>query len=229
MTPASPDASPRVLSGAEYVVKQGDCMRSIACEAGFLWETIWNHPRNASLKELRRDPNVLCPGDHVFIPERRPASFACRTGAVHKFIVKGTVERFRIALLTSAGKPRSGLAYELEIDGKTVSGTTNDQGVAECTMRPDARHGTLVLRDGNKEEHFELLLGHLDPVSEMTGVQARLNNLGFKCGAMDGKLGPKTRRAIEAFQAKHEVEHKLSITGEPDDATRKALLLVHGF
>lgn len=54
----------------EYAVKQGDCMESIAQKFGLFWEKIWNHPKNVKLNEQRKDPNVLYPGDVVFVPEK---------------------------------------------------------------------------------------------------------------------------------------------------------------
>jgi hypothetical protein len=53
-------------------VHQGDCLNSIADETGFFWETLWNHASNDSLKQQRRDPNVLEPGDVVHVPDKTP-------------------------------------------------------------------------------------------------------------------------------------------------------------
>lgn len=54
---------------------------------------------------------------------------------------------------------------------------------------------------------FKLLIGKLNPVLEpapdvdcVTGVQARLNNLQFLCGDVDGVAGPATKGAITRFQ-----------------------------
>ena len=70
---------------------------------------------------------------------------------------------------------------------------------------------------------FKLELGHLDPVAEATGVQARLNNLGFFCGKVDGIIGPMTQEAFKAFQEKN----GLSETGTADQATRNKLAQLH--
>ncbi len=39
-----------------------------------------------------------------------------------------------------------------------------------------------------------------DKASRNKEIQTALKNAGFYAGAVDGKLGPKTRKAIEAFQ-----------------------------
>jgi hypothetical protein len=33
-----------------HIVKQRDCMSSIADQYGFFWETRWNHERNGELR-----------------------------------------------------------------------------------------------------------------------------------------------------------------------------------
>ena len=44
------------------------------------------------------------------------------------------------------------------------------------------------------------MLAGLDPIDEVSGVQGRLYNLGFRPGPHDGILGPLTEAAIKKFQ-----------------------------
>jgi peptidoglycan hydrolase-like protein with peptidoglycan-binding domain len=82
---------------------------------------------------------------------------------------------------------------------------------------------TLLPKDG-EPEHFQLRLGSLDPITEISGIQARLRNIGIDCGPVDGRLGPKTREALISFQK----ANQLQPTGEPDEATRARLKEAHG-
>jgi N-acetylmuramoyl-L-alanine amidase len=67
-------------------------------------------------------------------------------------------------------------------------------------------------------------LGDLDPVQEVSGVQGRLNNLGFPCGPVDGVLGSMTQAALRAFQAHVGIDP----SGEVDTQTRERLVAEHG-
>ena len=62
-------------------------------------------------------------------------------------------------------------------------------------------------------------LGEIDPIDSISGLQGRLNNLGFDCGEADGRWGPGTEEALRRYQ-KH---RHLDVTGQPDDATRQTL------
>ncbi|MFC1792330.1 peptidoglycan-binding protein, partial [Planctomycetota bacterium] len=73
-------------------------------------------------------------------------------------------------------------------------------------------------------DEFDLELGHMNPVSETSGVKARLHNLGYDCGPVDETMDEKTVEAIKAFQQ----DVGLSTSGELDQATRDALVREHG-
>jgi hypothetical protein len=56
-------------------------------------------------------------------------------------------------------------------------GTTSSQGLIEQPISPNARKAVLRLGKSGIEEQFVLLLGHLDPVTTINGIQERLRNL----------------------------------------------------
>ena len=119
-------------------------------------------------------------------------------------------------------EPRANESYTLIVDGNLLSGTTDDDGRLEQTVPPDAKKAKLLV--GEAQDEYILNLGHVAPVDEVAGVQARLNNLGFYSGKLDGVLGPETKAALKCFQIKYE----LSESGELDEVTKNKLLDVHG-
>jgi len=206
-----------------YVVKQGDCIESIAFRHGLFWETIWNHPNNQQLRLERKTPNVILSGDKVFVPDLRPKEEPGATEKKHRFKRKGVPSKLRI-VLKEANKPRASVSYILEIDGQFFSGQTNAQGILSHPIPPHAKRGKLIVISGNDKEEYQLQLGYLDPISEVSGVQARLKNLGFECGEVNGVLNSETKAAIRVFQSKYGLKE----TGEIDEPTRQKLMQEHG-
>ncbi len=61
--------------------------------------------------------------------------------------------------------------------------------------------------ESDKPSHiFEVELACLDPVEELSGVQARCNLLGHPCGVAGGIMGSKTRSGIKSFQGKNDLD-----------------------
>ncbi len=206
---------------SDYTVKQGDYISSIAQKHGLFWDKVWNHPKNANLQERRKDPNVLSPGDVVFVPDKEEKEESGATEQRHRFRKKGVPAKLRLRLLDE-DKPRANEAYVLEIDGQLFSGTTDKNGQIHHSIPPTARKGKLMV--GQYQEEYELDLGGVDPIDETRGVQARLKNLGFDCGPVDGVMSEKTQEALKAFQA----QYGLAVTGEGDQLTKDKLKQVHG-
>jgi N-acetylmuramoyl-L-alanine amidase len=209
----------------EYVVCQGDCLSSLAYERRLDWRAVWDHPRNAQLKRVRKNPYMLLPGDRVHFPDLAQKEVSCPADQRHSFVCKGVLETLRLVLRDELGEPRGNVPYRLVVDGTTFEGTTSPAGELRHRIVPNARHGDLVIELPDREERYELVLGGLDPVNTPTGVQARLTNLGLDCGKIDGIIGPRTRQALERFQIKHNLEP----TSELDDATLSRLESIHGF
>jgi hypothetical protein len=83
----------------DYIVKDGDCVSSIAFNHGFFWETLWNSGHNAELKSKRKDPNILQEGDVVHIPELTLKDESCATEKRHEFKLKGVPAKLKLRLM----------------------------------------------------------------------------------------------------------------------------------
>jgi hypothetical protein len=204
----------------EYKVKQGDCISSIAAKYGHVPDAIWNDPANRQLKEEREDPNVLKPGDVVVIPDKRVKEESGGTEQRHKFRKKGGAH-LRIRFV-DGGEAIAGLAYTLDVDGVVREGNTDGDGWVDEPLPPAAREGVLYL--GEKRLPIPLQFGRLDPITEVTGAQERLRNLGYYTGPIDGDLGPDTVEAVKAFQR----ASGLTASGDLDSTTQDKLQEAHG-
>jgi len=207
----------------DYVVAEGDCIESIAADAGFLWTTIWNHPQNAALKKGRATPNVLLPGDRVHIPEKELKELERPTDQCHRFVRKGVACKLRLCIKL-CDEPRRDTPYVLDIDGTLYNGTTDDDGCIEVAIPPNAVGGQLIIGDDPlTQQVFSIDLGGMDPLTETVGIQKRLRNLGFLCDPT-GEMDDSTVTAISLFQKKEALEP----TGELDQATLQKLKKRHG-
>ncbi len=217
-------AEPQSDDGIEHVVRHGECIWSIASLYRISWWRIWNHPNNRQLRTLRQDPGILLAGDRVFVPDRVKRWEPCSIAGANKFVRKQYVQNFALQLQNADGSVRSGVRFSFHLEGRAVvSGVSDHNGLIECTIPPEASYGRLTVRDAEVEEHYELLFGHLDPSSEFSGIQQRLNHLGFSCGDVDGTIGPITEMALSRFQS----ATNLVPTAGPDTHTIAALTRAH--
>lgn len=207
--------------GGEHVVRDGDCITSIAAATGHFWRTIWDDSKNAELRKLRKDPNVLLEGDRVHVPPLREKWEPVMTEMRHHF--RRLTEPAVIRLICQRDdEPLGNLPYTLEIDGRELpGGETDPEGKIVRPIPCTARRGRVAIPSEAWER--ELALGRLDPVEDVTGVQQRLNNLGYAC-AEDGEWDDRCAAALGMFQERV----GLNPTGEPDDDTRERLRSLHG-
>jgi hypothetical protein len=199
----------------KYTVKQGDCISSIAFAYDLFPKTIWDHPDNAELKKLRKDPNSLFPGDSVVIPEKQLKEEDCQAEQKHRFRRKGVPEKLRIQFLTGAEEddtPRKAIPYTLDITTKSgrlvpqKKGKTDNNGFLDEAIPPDALKGIIVLDEDEDEEVYDIMLGHIDPIDTPSGIRARLENLGYVCGEDGDTLDDTDIEAIRNFQADNGLE-----------------------
>lgn len=216
-----------------HVVKPGDCLYRIAQQYGFAdWRTIYEHADNAEFRELRPNPNVIYPGDEIHIPAPAPKQLSLATSKQHKIKVERPKIMLRIELHDERDEPLADKEFSLAFGVTVYEGTTNGDGILEQKIKPGEERGqlTVYLTGDRAAERYvwDISVGHLDPVEELSGVRQRLNNLGFYCEpggvGVEGEIDESLRMALLGFQRVAEIE----LTGEADDATRAKLVELHG-
>ena len=192
------------------VVKSGECISTIAENKGFLWQKIWNDPGNANLKQARKHPNILKPGDRVLIPEKELREETGDSEQRHRFRREGVGVRLHLRLL-SEGEPISDTSFTLIEGVNEIQGETDQDGNLEEKIPIDWMKASLLLEG---EQEIELEIGALEPITEIKGVQARLRNLGLYGGKIDGIVGVQTEGALREFQRREQLEESGRITQE---------------
>ena len=206
---------------ATHTVKQGEHLSGIAEAYGYLdFSAIWNHPLNESLKK-RRNPNVLYPGDQLYIPDKQLKTAEIGTARVHTFVIPNRPLALQITVKDMSGRPLANTECRIEIDGSPSSMKTDERGKIRKEIAKRAKQGVLKLPTLGME--FPFRIGDLDPVEEEPGWEARLANLGYyrRSKAVDNS---RLRCAIEEFQC----EAHIKVTGELDNATKAKLKEAHG-
>jgi len=215
---------------AFHKVQTGECLSTIGKQYRFEdFRTIFDHPKNGQLKKKRENPNVLFPGDCLFIPDKEQKQDGRVTDQKYVHEVKASTIHLRVRVLDDELKPIASKRFELKTDRQEVfRGTTGEDGMIDQLIATDAReaHLTVALDDEDETDLYEatLSIGELAPVTELMGVQARLNNLGYFCGNNDGIMGPLTAGAVKRFQQ----ANGLDVDGIPGPATQAKLQELHG-
>ncbi len=208
----------------EYIVRRDECISSIAKKTGHFWEKIWDDPANADLQTARERPNVLLVGDRITIPELTSKYETGETEMRHRFVRKGEPSTLKMRFM-EFNEPRANAPYKAYVDGEFVQeGTLDGDGRVEIPVDPMAREATFLITDEDGDTHeCRVALRRIPPVTEVSGLQARLHNLGFPC-RVGSTYGPILARAVSAFQQ----EYDLPVTGIPDETTQAKLVELHG-
>jgi N-acetylmuramoyl-L-alanine amidase len=211
-----------------YTVKQGDHLSKIAKDNGFIdYTVIWDHPHNADLKKLRQNPNILLPGDQLFIPDMEQKQEPGATDKKHTFTVDKKTLKLSLVLKDIYEKPIAGAQCALLVDGQVYQLTTDGSGKLEQEIPLDAKDGTLTIRGDQTpfaNEIIPIKIGHLDPIDEVSGQVGRLNNLGYSAGPLDGSDTGAFQSAIEEFQC----DNNLTVDGICGPQTQSKLKDIYG-
>jgi hypothetical protein len=238
----------------DYKVRKGDCISSIAASRGLLWNSVWGDPKNAKLKQLRGDPNVILPGDIVHIKDLEKGGVSAASDEKHTFKRKGIPAKLRLCLVEAAeeaeepatessaqvgaGKhddpdyvpapkqiqPRANIPYQLRIDALTLEGSTDGDGCLEESIAPTIKSAKLVLNPGTEEEETFHL--RLGCVDPINDLAGVRERLSNLGYAVDNgnNMSATLEAALRAFQEHNE----LDITGLNDQSTKDKLVELHG-
>jgi hypothetical protein len=212
-----------------YIIRQGDYLTKLGHTMGFEPQAIWGHAKNAKLRERRPEPDMLHPGDLLWVPDAPELRrLSIKGGATNRYaahIPKKPVElRLQIGGEVLAKEPY----LILGLGPEPIEGATDENGWLKTTVDVHVREIEVILTE--RARTLRLRIGDLDPVDTLAGLRKRLLHLGFyqptKVGVenQDATDGDALVAALKAFQASEE----LPANGKLDDATWSALERAHG-
>ncbi len=231
----------------KHVVQPGESPSQIATKYRFEdWAAIYNHADNADLRQKRKHPSAIFPGDVVAIPEIAQRVFVLETGKRHRIVIPRPRSKLNIVVKDGEGEPLAGKTFELRAPSldTPIEGSTTGDGRVECKIPVKLTAAQLVIWDaGDKtgiRNVWDLDLGALFAPETDEGVRQRLTNLGYHAGqgedaatdatgangADDGSppAADPLSLAVAAFQE----DMGLEVTGVIDDDTRCKLIEAHG-
>jgi hypothetical protein len=218
-----------------YIVQAGDYLAKIAHLLRLDPMEVWNKPENKALREMR-SPNVLNPGDVLWVPDVAPTPLPLKRGASNTYVSEIPDVEVVFTLRLDDGTVLKGEPYEVEGLWGVPPGKSNEHGVVKIHVPVEVTLFHLVLFDGTLR--IPILVGDLDPVDTLSGQRARLENLGFHWALTalgddeehesSNPSGPGEEEAVGRGLAEFQRAQGLPVTGLPDEKTLAALLAAHG-
>jgi hypothetical protein len=216
--------------GDKFVLGPGDCLSSVAFEAGFRdWRALAEADTGGELQADGRTPNLQREGDEIDVPPLSQKWAPVAAGPTRYFrLRRETTTPLRLELGGGPTGPWADCPFVLAVAGVEVEGTTSRLGGIDVRIPIAATEGLLSLYGAGRSRpptfELELQIGSLEPVTTTRGLQARLAGLGFGPGPTDGDLGPVTVAAVERFQS----VCGLRVDGSAGPVTRETLRKVYG-
>lgn len=211
-----------------YIVRQGDHLARLAYVHGFDAAEVWSHERNAELREMGRKPELLAAGDILYLPIKPKEGLAFSAGTSNRYQARVPTVNVSLAF-KDADRVLADEPYEVHglgtdgSAGQTEERKTDADGKVQLELPVTTREVTIVFPRQNVA--YEVRVGDMDPASEMSGIQKRLENLGYLPRDRESASeGAYLHAAIAEFQKRH----GLSPTGTLDDATSNLLKDEHG-
>lgn len=204
------------------VIRQGDHLSLLAYRFRFNAAEVWNDPANAELRRNRKNPEILCPGDILQVPDPEPPKwFTPQVGAVNRFVATVPAVKIQLAL-SRGGNALQSEPFTVSAGSYRSSGTTSGAGVASFEVPLGAQNCILTMTRTGRT--YRLLVGHMDPIEQPSGAWKRLAHLGYLAAPREALPEAVALSSLKRFQE----DNGLAETGELDSATLKALEQAHG-
>jgi N-acetylmuramoyl-L-alanine amidase len=214
--PAAGEASSQIEHGHNklHIVQRGENLTRIAQHYGIKgWRKLWDAPDNAKLREKRRNPHALWPGDELIVPAIAVHQVTRPTDLSHSLVFSEELVDFRVVLQDHNQQPFADEPYELRVDtdasaprrgttdsaGKVVEGVCSAAEQLEVALPEIGLCWRFLLSDfvERPSDEAQVRAGHEDALAQaVKATQLRLNALGFPCGEADGRMGTKTCEAL---------------------------------
>lgn len=224
---APADWGAEVKAGAaatDRTVGELEDVPAIALKEGFRSPlSIYDFEENADFRTTRPNLNQLAQDDQLKLPPKEAEPFPLQSGQLKQLtLASRPVERLTLRIKTDEQ-----FRYELVIGSQRFVGDNQGGNTIDQEVPVGATQGTLQLMIGERapfrQLNWDLQLAALEPAATDRGVQARLANLGFDPGGVDGNFGKNSKAALARFQRLNGFEP----TGELDDASRAELEKQH--
>jgi len=230
------DLGQDVQAMSSHVTRQGEHIGRLAKQNGLAsYLTIWNHAENADLKSLRENPNVLFPGDDVFIPEKETKWYSAATEKRHKYKLHAKRLRLRVVVQDQTGEPVPDQEAILLMDGALDTVQSGADGMIDKPIPATLERAVLLFQgqDPPFQGPVEMRVGYLDPIDTESGWVARLNNLGYRAGSTeplptDGTADPDAQKARQSAVEEFQCDNGLTVDGICGPRTQAKIKDVYG-
>jgi hypothetical protein len=164
-----------------YVIKRQDFLLRLAARFGFDADRVWQDPSNDDLRALRSDPNILLPGDLLYIPDpplQPPPMTSLTLGSTNTFVASDPpTMTLTHKFLGDDPTTYASKAYTVQELDQLTGLTSNGDGVVTFEVPVTLDTATVVFTDTG--ESWPLSIGDLDPINSLSGIFQRLQHLGY--------------------------------------------------
>lgn len=205
-----------------HVVRPGECLSEMAYRRACSAATVWTHVKNAELKALRPNPEVLAPGDVIWLP-KGPSARALDVWPGMTLNAFATIpsRTLTVRLIHDDGTPLAHEAFEVVGGRAPPPATTDEAGHAVFEVPMTTKEASLILPA--RALRLVVKPGRLDPISTLEGAVGRLHNLGYGGHDLDRLSPAEWDEYVPFLLAWFQREQGLPPTGILDDATKAAL------